>query len=95
MYLVKFSMLLVAIVCNDFGSHMWFCVSEMVDSMKKVAVSGTDLTVEERNLLSVGYKNIIGTRRASWRIISSVESKENQPSEEHQKMTNDYRASVG
>merc|ERR1712070_496783 len=34
------------------------------------------LTVEERNLLSVAYKNAVGSRRASWRIISSVEQKE-------------------
>merc|ERR1712025_1384225 len=31
---------------------------------------------EERNLLSVAYKNAVGSRRASWRIISSVEAKE-------------------
>ncbi len=34
------------------------------------------MTVEERNLLSVAYKNVIGARRASWRIISSIEQKE-------------------
>ena len=31
---------------------------------------------QERNLLSVAYKNAVGSRRASWRIISSVEQKE-------------------
>ncbi|KAJ3309753.1 hypothetical protein HDV04_005798 [Boothiomyces sp. JEL0838] len=35
-----------------------------------------ELTVEERNLLSVAYKNVIGARRASWRIVSSIEAKE-------------------
>jgi 14-3-3 protein epsilon len=34
------------------------------------------LQIEERNLLSVGYKNVIGARRASWRILSSIEDKE-------------------
>nr|CAI5823636.1 unnamed protein product [Callosobruchus analis]CAI5833886.1 unnamed protein product [Callosobruchus analis] len=44
--------------------------------MKKVAKLDVELTVEERNLLSVAYKNVIGARRASWRIISSIEQKE-------------------
>merc|ERR1719152_462532 len=49
---------------------------EMADYMKAVGTAGTDLSVEERNLLSVAYKNAVGSRRASWRIISSVEQKE-------------------
>merc|ERR1712224_1084845 len=49
---------------------------EMADYMKQVGTSGTDLSVEERNLLSVAYKNAVGSRRASWRIISSVGQKE-------------------
>lgn len=48
----------------------------MVDAMKKVASLNVELTVEERNLLSVAYKNVIGARRASWRIITSIEQKE-------------------
>lgn len=52
-----------------------FPFTEMVQAMKKVACSGIDLTVEERNLLSVAYKNVIGARRASWRIITNMESK--------------------
>ncbi len=48
----------------------------MVEAMKKVASLDVELTVEERNLLSVAYKNVIGARRASWRIISSIEQKE-------------------
>lgn len=53
---------------------------EMVDYMKDLAKlsmsEGSELSVEERNLLSVAYKNVIGARRASWRIISSIEQKE-------------------
>merc|ERR1712170_120115 len=49
---------------------------EMVCEMKSVALLDMELTVEERNLLSVAYKNVIGARRASWRIISSIEQKE-------------------
>lgn len=49
---------------------------EMVEAMKKVAELDVELTSEERNLFSVAYKNVIGARRASWRIISSIEQKE-------------------
>jgi len=49
---------------------------EMVDAMKAIAKVGVGLTQEERNLLSVAYKNVIGARRASWRIVSSLEVKE-------------------
>lgn len=48
----------------------------MVENMKIVASEDRDLTVEERNLLSVAYKNVIGARRASWRIVTSIEQKE-------------------
>jgi len=48
---------------------------EMVDHMKAVAQQPQELSVEERNLLSVAYKNVIGSRRASWRVISSIEQK--------------------
>jgi len=49
---------------------------EMKESMRKVAEEKKVLTTEERNLLSVAYKNVVGARRASWRIITSIEQKE-------------------
>ena len=30
------------------------------------AAANKDLDVEERNLLSVAYKNVVGSKRASW-----------------------------
>jgi 14-3-3 protein epsilon len=48
----------------------------MVENMKAVASADQELSVEERNLLSVAYKNVIGARRASWRIVTSIEQKE-------------------
>ena len=67
----------------------------MVDAMKKVAYLDVELTVEERNLLSVGYKNVIGARRASWRILSSIEQKEESKGNEvNAKRIKDYRQKV-
>ena len=68
---------------------------EMVDAMKRVAALNVELTVEERNLLSVAYKNVIGARRASWRIISSIEQKEeNKGNEAHVTKIKEYRTKV-
>ncbi|XP_029121315.2 14-3-3-like protein D isoform X2 [Elaeis guineensis] len=68
---------------------------EMVESMKKVAKLDVELTVEERNLLSVGYKNVIGARRASWRILCSIEQKEEaRGNEQHVKRIREYRQKV-
>ena len=65
----------------------------MVGFMKKVAALNVELTVEERNLISVAYKNVIGARRASWRIISSLEAKED-GSDGSAKIIQDYKKKV-
>jgi len=70
---------------------------EMVEFMEKVsaAADNEELTVEERNLLSVAYKNVIGARRASWRIISSIEQKEeSRGNEDHVSVIRDYRSKI-
>jgi len=68
---------------------------EMVENMKTVASSGQELSVEERNLLSVAYKNVIGARRASWRIVSSIEQKEEAKGNESQvSLIRDYRSKI-
>ena len=48
----------------------------MVKNMKHLASFYQELTVEERNLLSVSYKYIIGAHRASWRVVLSIEENE-------------------
>ncbi|KAK4745667.1 hypothetical protein SAY87_011979 [Trapa incisa] len=71
---------------------------EMVQFMQKLVLGATpagELTVEERNLLSVAYKNVIGSLRAAWRIISSIEQKEEgRKNEEHVVLVKEYRSKV-
>jgi 14-3-3 protein epsilon len=37
---------------------------EMVEAMRSIAKLGVELTSDERSLLSVAYKNVVGSRRA-------------------------------
>merc|ERR1711990_494955 len=68
---------------------------EMADYMKAVGKAPEELSVEERNLLSVAYKNAVGSRRAAWRIITSVEQKEKtKGNEENAKYAKEYCAKV-
>jgi len=72
---------------------MW--CAEMVEAMKKLAKMDVELSVEERNLFSVGYKNVVGSRRASWRILSSIEQKEESKGNElNVKRIKEYRQKV-
>ncbi|KAL8989707.1 MAG: hypothetical protein Q9177_001465 [Variospora cf. flavescens] len=68
---------------------------EMVENMKNVASADQELSVEERNLLSVAYKNVIGARRASWRIVTSIEQKEESKGNESQAgLIKEYRQKI-
>jgi len=68
---------------------------EMVEYMKNVASnSSSDLTLEERNLLSVAYKNVVGARRASLRIIGSIETKEKEKGSPNVNLVNTYKGKV-
>jgi len=66
---------------------------DMAGSMKAVTETGIELSNEERNLLSVAYKNVVGARRSSWRVISSIEQK-TEGSEKKQQMAKEYREKV-
>lgn len=50
-----------------------------------------ELTVGERNLLAAAYKTVTGARRASWRVVSSIEQKEeNKGGEDELKMVGEH-----
>jgi len=66
---------------------------DMASSMKSVTETGVELSNEERNLLSVAYKNVVGARRSSWRVVSSIEQRMEE-SNESKKMTKEYREKV-
>ena len=47
---------------------------DMVDQLEKVlAEKGADVSSDERNLLSVAFKNLISSKRAACRTIAAVE----------------------
>lgn len=47
---------------------------DMVDFLKPVLdQKGADVSSEERNLLSVAFKNLISSKRTAWRTISAIE----------------------
>jgi len=66
---------------------------DMAAFMKTVTETGIELSNEERNLLSVAYKNVVGARRSSWRVISSIESKTDQE-QIQSKLCSEYREKV-
>jgi len=66
---------------------------DMAALMKGVTEHGEELSSEERNLFSVAYKNVVGARRSSWRIISSIEQKTD-PNDHKQSMAKEYREKI-
>jgi len=66
---------------------------DMAAAMKSVTETNDELSNEERNLLSVAYKNVVGARRSSWRVIASIEQKSEGSEQKHQ-MAKEYREKV-
>ena len=67
---------------------------DMLTYIKKVLEAGDELSVEDRNLLSVAYKNSVGTRRTAWRVISSIETKEEAKESKNLPLLREYKAKI-
>jgi len=54
--------------------------TERYDDMAKLMMEATKdkklLVSEERNLLSVAFKNVVGAKRSSWRVVTALEEKQ-------------------
>ena len=49
---------------------------DMVSAINKFIEMNPKLSKDEKNILSAGYKNILSDKRASWRLLNSMERKE-------------------
>ncbi|XP_028316739.1 14-3-3 protein zeta/delta [Gouania willdenowi] len=67
---------------------------DMVMFMKQVAEGKPDLTIDERNLLSVAYKNVVGAKRSSWRVLNSIEEKERKDGDEKCSIEREYKMTI-
>ena len=69
---------------------------EMIEFVRAfITKEHTELTVEERNILSVAYKNVVGNRRTAWRVLNSIESKEaRRGNEENKSRASAYKEKV-
>lgn len=67
---------------------------DMLEYMKKVVLTGQELSIEERNLLSVAYKNTVGSRRTAWRALSSIEQKEESKGGKHLNLLKEYKKKI-
>ena len=66
---------------------------DMVQFLKEImAESNEDVSVDVRNLLSVGFKNLIGSRRAAWRTVSAIE--QNKKYEQYSVRCAEYKAKI-
>ena len=67
---------------------------DMLTYIKNVLGFNEDLSIEDRNLLSVAYKNSVGTRRTAWRVLSSIETKEEAKNSHFLPLLREYKAKI-
>ncbi|MBL2503870.1 hypothetical protein ELJ47_30525, partial [Klebsiella pneumoniae] len=55
----------------------------------------SEFTEDERNILSVAFKNVVGNRRTAWRVLNSIEQKEaRRGNEENKSRAGNYKEKV-
>ena len=68
---------------------------EMKEGMMQIVELGPQLTLEEREMLSIAYKHCVGTRRTSSRIIAAMEEKDaNKKDPDSLEKIREYRVKV-
>jgi len=68
---------------------------DMVQYMTELTVMNKKLSDEQRNLLSVAFKNVVGARRSAWRITSSMEQRHVEKNDEvNSKLAAAYREEI-
>jgi 14-3-3 protein epsilon len=67
---------------------------EMLTHMRKVVEFSTELKTDERNLLSVAYKNSVGARRTAWRVVNSLEQKDEAKGSAHLSLLQTFKAKL-
>lgn len=67
---------------------------DMAKAMREyVETTGEDLSKDDRNLLSVAFKNLVGARRSAWRVLSNSMEKFKTDSEK-QALAKEYRETI-
>ena len=67
---------------------------QMILYVKSIIKINTDLTSRERNFFSVAYKNLVSSKRTSWRVLSSIEKKEEEKKSEKKQLLKEFKSSL-
>ena len=67
---------------------------DMVNFSNELIQMGKDLNNEERNLISVAYKNSISSKRTAWRSLVAIEAKDQEKGGKHLEIIKQYKKKI-